>query len=329
MNPRLVVVTGAGGFIGSHVVVQLLDRGGRGRARVRPRGRGGRGHLEGLRNSAPAAGLEVRQGDVTDAAQVRALVRDADVVLHLAALIGIPYSYEAPASYVATNTVGTLNVLQACRELGTRRVVITSTSEVYGTARAVPMGEDHPLQAQSPYAASKIAADKLAESFHLSYGLPVVVLRPFNTYGPRQSARALIPTVLSQVLSGAHEIRLGNLAPRRDMTFVEDTARAFVLAAEAPGIEGETLHFGSGTTHSVGEIARICRDTLGSSIPITCDPERQRPGPSEVELLQCNPSRAVERLGWRARVPLAEGVALTAEWVRAHLSAFAPGSYSV
>jgi len=240
-----VLVTGAGGFIGSHLVETLLRSGCSVRALVRYNSRGSWGHLEELKPDLQDR-LDVRLGDVTDPYLVRDLVAGCGVVFHLAALIGIPYSYRAPASYVATNVGGTLNVLEACRQAGVRRVIVTSTSEVYGTARYTPIDEAHPLQAQSPYAASKIAADKLAESYFCSYDLSVVILRPFNTYGPRQSARAVIPAILAQALAGAREICLGNLEPRRDLMFVEDTVQAFLLAAEAPGIEGETIHFGQG-----------------------------------------------------------------------------------
>ena len=225
-----VLVTGAGGFIGSHLVEALLRSGDKVRALVRYNSRGSWGHLDTLRADPPSV-LDVHFGDVTDTDFVRRLVADCDIVLHLAALIGIPYSYYAPSSYVVTNVLGTLNILEACRHANVRRVVLTSTSEVYGTARCTPIDEAHPLQGQSPYSASKIAADKLGESYFCSFDLPVVILRPFNTYGPRQSARAIIPTVLTQALVNAHEIRLGNLDPRRDLTFVEDTVARFCSCA--------------------------------------------------------------------------------------------------
>lgn len=323
-----VSVTGAGGFIGSHLVEALLREGRRVRALVRYNSRGSWGHLESV---APElrAGLEVRLGDVTDPYLVRDLVAGCDVVYHLAALIGIPYSYNAPASYVATNVQGTLNVLEACRQARVPRLVITSTSEVYGTARYAPIDEAHPLQAQSPYAASKIAADKLAESYFCSFDLPVVTLRPFNTYGPRQSARAVIPTVITQALAGVEEIRLGNLDPRRDLTFVEDTARAFVLAGEAQGIEGETIHFGQGQAVSVGELAQRCLDVVGSSARIVSVAERQRPDKSEVGLLLCDASKASRLLGWAPQVPLDEGLRRVAEYLRGHLGQYRPQEYSV
>jgi len=341
-----VLVTGAGGFIGSHVVEILLRHGHQVRALVHYNSQGSWGHLRELGHSNhsqrslsveeqdqnPVPGqLEVRLGDVTDPHLLRSLVDGCGVVLHLAALIGIPYSYHAPASYLATNVGGTLNVLEACRQAGVRRVVVTSTSEVYGTARYAPIDEAHPLQAQSPYAASKIAADKLDESYFCSYGLPVVVLRPFNTYGPRQSARAVIPTVMVQAMGGASEIRLGNLTPQRDLTFVEDTARAFLLATEAPDIEGEVIHFGQGNAISVAELAQRCLDAAacGSQTHIVSTAERQRPAKSEVELLVCNAAKARRLLGWTPQVPLEEGLRRTADYLRAHLAQYRAGDYAV
>jgi len=321
-------ITGAGGFIGSHVVEALVQAGHRVRALVRYNSRNDWGHLNDV-----APGLlprvEVVLGDVTDPWQMRALVEGCDIVLHLAALIGIPYSYQAPASYVATNVSGTLNVLEACRAARVRRVVVTSTSEVYGTARYTPIDELHPLQGQSPYSASKIAADKLAESFFCSFDLPVVTLRPFNTFGPRQSARAIIPTVLAQALSGAAEIRLGNLKPERDLTFVEDTARAFLLAAETPGLEGEVIHFGSGQAVAVGELAQRCLDAVGSQARIVSVSERQRPDKSEVGLLLCDAARARRLLNWMPQVSLDEGLRRTADYLRQHLDQYRHSQYVV
>ncbi len=322
------LITGAGGFIGSHVVELLLNAGHEVRALAHYNSRGSWGHLDG----SPAAAhekIEVRLGDVTDSSMMRTLVEGCDAVLHLAALIGIPYSYHAPASYVAANVSGTLNVLEACRAARVRRVVITSTSEVYGTARYTPIDENHPLQGQSPYSASKIAADKLAEAYFCSFDLPVVTLRPFNTFGPRQSARAIIPTVLTQALNGAAEIKLGHLAPKRDLTFVEDTARAFLAAAETPGIEGEVIHFGQGQAVSVGELAQRCLDAVGSKARIISVPERQRPEKSEVGLLLCDASKARRLLGWAPKVSLDEGLRRTADYLRQNLGDYHHDRYVV
>lgn len=324
----IVLVTGAGGFIGSHVVGRLLGAGHRVRGLVRYNGRGDVGHLTSLLPEFSPQ-LDVRLGEIADPFLVRELVDGCDAVLHLAALIGIPYSYVAPASYVATNINGTLNVLEACRSAKVRRVIVTSTSEVYGTAVYTPIDEKHPLQGQSPYAASKIAADKLAESYFRSFDLPVVTLRPFNTFGPRQSARAVIPTVLVQALSGASEIELGNLDARRDLTFVTDTARAFELALEAPGIEGQTIHLGSGKAVSIGELAESCLRIAGSSAKVVSAERRLRPKRSEVELLLCDATNAREQLGWRPEVSLEEGIARTADYVKSHLTHYRAGDYTL
>ena len=323
-----VLVTGAGGFIGSHVTELLAREGHRVRALARYNGRGEIGHLSSL----PADLLErveVQLGDVTDPFLTHKLCDGCDAVLHLAALIGIPYSYIAPASYVATNVSGTLNVLEGCRQARVRRIIITSTSEVYGTALYTPIDENHPLQGQSPYSASKIAADKLAESYFRSYDVPVVTLRPFNTFGPRQSARAVIPTVLVQAMSGASEIELGNLDAKRDLTFVTDIARAYLLAVMAPDIAGETIHFGQGEAISIGEIATMCLKIVGSQAKIVSAEHRLRPEKSEVDLLLCNPTRARQLLGWTPQVTFETGIALTADYVGRHLSHYRLGDYTI
>jgi dTDP-glucose 4,6-dehydratase len=323
-----VLVTGAGGFIASHLTEALLRSGYNVRVLVRYNSRARSGYLEEL-DADLRAGLEVCLGDVTDSSLVRDVVFGCEVVFHLAALIGIPYSYQAPSSYVATNVQGTLNILEACRQARSRRVIVTSSSEVYGTARYTPIDESHPLHAQSPYAASKIAADKLAESYFCSYDLPVVTLRPFNTYGARQSARAVIPTVLAQALSGAKEIRLGNLHPERDLTYVDDTARAFILAAETPGLEGQTIHFGHGKSISVGELARRCLEVIGSDARVVGADERQRPEKSEVDLLLCDASKAHALLAWEPQVSLDEGLRRTANYMRVHLKKYQNRNYVV
>jgi NAD dependent epimerase/dehydratase len=323
-----ILITGAGGFIGSHVTELLLQRGHQVRALARYNGRGDIGHLRHVPQDL-RGGLEVRLGDINDPFLVADLVTGCDIVLHLAALIGIPYSYVAPASYLATNAGGTLNVLEACRQAKTPRIVVTSTSEVYGTALYTPIDEKHPLHGQSPYSASKIAADKLAESYYRSFDLPAVTLRPFNTYGPRQSARAIIPTVLAQALKGANEIELGNLTPRRDLTFVSDTARAFLLAATARGIEGETIHFGQGSAISVQELAELCLEAVGRTATLVSVETRSRPEKSEVGLLVSDSTKAKTLLGWSPEVALVDGLRATAEYVRTRLDYYDAGGYVI
>lgn len=323
-----VLVTGAGGFIGSHLTELLLREGFDVRAMVRYNSRAHWGNLEHL-GRRPPKNLEVVLGDVTDPFLVRRHVKGCDAVLHLAALIGIPYSYHAPGSYISTNVGGALNILEACRDTNVRRIVLTSTSEVYGTARYVPIDEAHPIQAQSPYSASKASADDLALSYHRSYGLPIVILRPFNTYGPRQSARAVIPTILAQALSGAKEIALGNLSPKRDLTFVEDTAQAFRAALTAKGIEGETIHFGQESFISVGDLAKMCLTLAGSNAKIKAASDRRRPVKSEVERLLCKATKAKRLLGWKPKIGLEEGLRRTMDYLRTHLSHYKPGRYTV
>ena len=322
---KAVLVTGAGGFIGSHLAERLVEAGARVRAFVHYNGAGRRGWLD---DSPLGKDMEVVAGDVRDRDSVVAAVRGTETVFHLAALITIPYSYQAPLSYVRTNVEGTLNVLQAARELGVGRVVHTSTSEVYGTARYVPIDEDHPLQGQSPYAASKIGADKIAESFHRAFDLPVVTVRPFNTYGPRQSARAVIPAVASQCLR-AKVVKLGNLHPTRDLTFVGDTVEGFLLAGEAPRAVGHTVNLGSGTEIAIGDLARTIMAALGSEGTIETDAPRVRPAPSEVDRLCADVKLARDLLGWSPRHGLDDGLRLTLPWIRDHLDRYREGSYDV
>ena len=311
---RRVLVTGAGGFIGSHLTERLVELGAEVRAFVEYDSLGSWGWLD----DSPAKGeAEVVAGDVRDRDSVRAAAEGAEVAFHLAALIAIPYSYEAPESYVQTNVVGTLNVLRAAQEAESALVVHTSTSEVYGSARYVPIDEAHPLQAQSPYAASKIGADKIAEASHLSFGLPVATLRPFNTFGPRQSARAVVPTIAGQCLAGG-PIRLGNLAPTRDLVYVDDTVDGFLRAGTVPGLEGRTLHLGTGRETSIGDLARLIARLAGVEPRIEVEERRLRPSGSEVERLLADPSLAREQLGWSARVPLEEGLERTLAWLREH-----------
>jgi NAD dependent epimerase/dehydratase len=323
-----ILITGAAGFIGSHVTELLLREGHKVRALVRYNSRGDIGHVGSL---APELRdrIDVRVGDVADPFVTRGIVQGCDAVLHLAALIGIPYSYIAPSSYVSTNVTGTLNILEACRQARVRRVIVTSTSEVYGTALYSPIDEKHPLQGQSPYSASKIGADKLAESYFRSFDLPVVTLRPFNTFGPRQSARAVIPTVLVQALSGAQEIELGNLEPKRDLTFVTDTARAYLLALGAAGIEGETIHFGQGKAWSIEDVALACLKATGSEAKIVLDERRVRPQKSEVHLLVCDATKARLLLGWQPEVSFEEGISRTADYLAQQLPVYRTREYTV
>ncbi|MDE5785965.1 MAG: NAD-dependent 4,6-dehydratase LegB [Duncaniella sp.] len=305
-----VLVTGADGFIGSHLVEHLLDRGLEVRALSQYNSFNNWGWLEGI--SSP--GLEVVTGDVRDPNLCREIVKGCDTVFHLAALIAIPYSYSAPDSYVDTNIKGTLNICQAVRDAGCRRVIVTSTSEVYGTARYVPIDEKHPKQPQSPYSATKIGADAIALSFHNAFELPVVVARPFNTYGPRQSARAIIPTIISQIASGKRTIQVGDLTPTRDFNFVADTAEGFIALAEAPDIEGREINIATGTEVSMRDTLETIARVLGCEVDFVTDPARLRPAGSEVFRL-CGDNTLITSLtSWRPRVSLEEGLRTTAEW---------------
>lgn len=307
-----VLVTGAGGFIGSHLAERLVRDGARVRALVHYNALGSRGWLD---TSPLAKEMEVVAGDICDADSMMALCKGVEVVFHLAALIAIPYSYQAPRSYVRTNIEGTINVLQAAREAGARRIIQTSTSEVYGTARIAPIPETHPLQAQSPYAATKVGSDKIAESFHLSFGLPVTILRPFNTFGPRQSARAVIPTVIRQLLAG-DDVRIGNTTPTRDWNFVTNTVSGFVTTALSDAAIGKTVHFGSGEEYSVGGMIEAVGRILGRAPRIITEAERMRKDGSEVERLIADNSYATELLGWKPDVSFEQGLARTVDWFR-------------
>jgi dTDP-glucose 4,6-dehydratase len=324
LKGKRVLVTGAGGFIGSHLAEALVESGANVRAFVHYRGNGSWGWLD---RSSHRNHIDVVAGDISDRDSVAAATRGVEVIFHLAALIGIPYSYQAPASYVRTNIEGTLNVLQSAREAGAARIVHTSTSEVYGTAQYVPINEAHPLQGQSPYAASKIGADKLAESFHRSFGLPVVTIRPFNTFGPRQSARAVIPTIISQCLCG-ETIRLGSLKPTRDFNFVSNTVDAFLRCAVAP-VAGKTINVGSGSEISIGDLATKIATLLNREIKIAPEAGRARPADSEVERLLADNNEAAAVLQWKPAVSLDDGLVRTAEWLAAHLDEYRPSDYAV
>jgi dTDP-glucose 4,6-dehydratase len=281
-----------------------------------------------LDQSSVKADLDVILGDIRDYSSVRAAVHGVEVIFHLAALIGIPYSYLAPESYVRTNVDGALNVLQAARELGIERVIFTSTSEVYGTAQYVPIDENHPLQGQSPYSASKIAADKLAEAYFRSFGIPVVIVRPFNTYGPRQSARAVIPTIIAQALAGT-EVRLGSLTPTRDFSFVADTVEGFIAAATTPEATGQVINLGSGTEISVQELAGTVGNLLGRKLMLVAEEHRVRPENSEVERLCADATKAHNVLGWTPSVSLEDGLRRTIVWIEQNLSTYRTDAYAV
>jgi len=322
---KKVLVTGAGGFIGSHLTERLVEIGAKTRAFVRYTSTSSWGWLD---HSPLKNEFEVMLGDIRDHDIVSRAVADADVVFHLAALIAIPYSYHAPVSYVRTNIEGTLNVLQGAQRAGSSLVVHTSTSEVYGTARTVPINEDHPLQGQSPYSASKIGADKIAESFHLSFGLPVVTVRPFNTFGPRQSARAVIPTIVTQALTGS-EIRLGNLEPTRDLNYVTDTVEGFIKAAETPQAVGQVINLGSGREISIRDLASLILRILDKDLPIASEDVRRRPENSEVDRLCADNRKGQSILGWAPKYSLEEGLAATIEWIRENSERYRPGIYVV
>jgi len=322
-----VLVTGAGGFIGSHLAEALVGAGANVTAMIKYGSSSHWGNLE-YASVAAKKSMEVVSGNVEDSDFVTSVVKGKDVVFHLAALIAIPYSYLAPRSYVRTNVEGTLNVAEAARRLGTARVVHTSTSEVYGTALREPIDEDHPLQGQSPYSASKIGADKIAESYYRSFGTPIVTLRPFNTFGPRQSARAFIPTIISQALT-REVIELGALDPMRDMTFVSDTVNGFLAAGAATGVAGQTINLGTGVTASIGEFSDIILKLMKSSKKIVQDPKRLRPADSEVFKLVSDNSKAKQLLDWSPTTSVEDGLKATIEFVEANIKQYRPDIYNV
>jgi NAD dependent epimerase/dehydratase len=327
LEGRSVVVTGAGGFIGGHVVERLVRDGARVRALCRYNSRNERGTLDWLEPNVLAE-VEVVLGELRDVESVAAAIEGSEVVLHLGAQIAIPYSYVNPRDFLEVNVLGTLNVAQAALRHGVQRIVHTSTSEVYGTAQSVPITEAHPLEPQSPYAASKVAADKLMDSYHRSFDLPVCVLRPFNTYGPRQSARAIIPTIISQALAGS-TLRLGSLHPRRDLTYVEDTAAAFVAAATSEGAVGRTIQLGTNHDVSVGDLVEMVAEVLGRELTVETDPVRIRPDKSEVERLLSGPHLARELLGWEPTVDLREGLARTIDWIERNVHRYRVDHYVI
>ena len=322
---KSVLVTGAGGFIGSHLVERLHAQGAKVRAFVRYNSRGDAGLLRQLPPETLSQ-LEIIGGDIRDSSAILKASEGAEIIFHLGALISIPYSYVHPREVTESNIIGTLNVLEAARHHKTPRVIHTSTSEVYGTARYAPINEAHPLQGQSPYSASKIGADKLAESFHLSFNLPVVTVRPFNTFGPRQSARAVIPTIITQALAGK-VIKLGNLEATRDFTYVEDTVEGFLKAAQTPGVEGGTFNLGTGEEIRVGDLADRIISATGTQARVQVEALRLRPDKSEVLRLISDNSLAKKSLGWSPRFSLDEGLGRTIAWIREHLDMYKVGKY--
>jgi dTDP-glucose 4,6-dehydratase len=334
LRGKRLLVTGADGFIGSHLTEALVSHGAKVRAIAVYNSFNSRGWLDETAAEVQDE-IDVVAGDIRDPHFVREVTNGCDIVLHLAAVISIPYSYVSPQSYIETNVVGTLNVLQAATDCGTSRVVCTSTSEVYGTARYVPIDEDHPLNAQSPYAASKIAADQLSLSFQKAFGTPVVVLRPFNTFGPRQSTRAVIPTIITQIASGAREIELGSLHPTRDFSFISDTVRGFMHAAAADGGIGEVINTGSGFEISIGDTVALIAEIMGVKVQVVRSNERVRPAASEVERLFAGIDKAEKLLGWKpayaGRDGFRRGLEDTVAWFRdpAKLAQYKIGQYLV
>ncbi len=321
---KSILVTGAGGFIGFTLIEALVDAGAQVRAFLRYTSRADEGLLKTLPLSIRNK-IELAFGDLRDPNAVEQAAEGVELIFHLGALISIPYSYVHPVEVVQSNVIGTLNVLQACRQHGCA-LVHTSTSEVYGSAQYVPINEDHPLQGQSPYSASKIGADKLVESYYRSFDVQAVTVRPFNTYGPGQSARAVIPTIITQALS-QDEIHLGNLDTKRDFTYVTDTAMGFLKAAQTPGVVGETFNLGFGEEISIGELAHLIIEIIGRPVKIVVDQERLRPEKSEVTRLLSDNTKARNLLGWEPQVGLREGLTRTIEWIREHLDWYRVGEY--
>jgi NAD dependent epimerase/dehydratase len=322
-----VLVTGAGGFIGGHLCSRLVELGAGVRALARYNSRNDRGTLDWLD---PGIGreIDVVLGDIRDVESVGRAIAGSEVVFHLAAQIAIPYSYVNPRDFSETNVLGSLNVAEGARTLGVRRLVHTSTSEVYGSARVIPIDEHHPLEPQSPYAASKVGADKLMDAYHRSFDLPVTIVRPFNTFGPFQSARAIIPTILSQALAG-DRLRLGSLDPRRDLTYVSDTVEGFIAAAVSDAAIGRTLQLGTGSDVSIGELVEQVAAVVGRELHVEHDPARVRPPNSEVMRLISDPRLAFELTGWRPQVSLQEGLARTLEWMTANEGRFRSDQYVI
>ncbi len=328
LKGKRILITGADGFIGSHLTESCIAQGAHVRAFVYYNSFGQWGWLDTL-DRGVLDKAEVFAGDIRDFSCVLEACKDVDIVFHLAALISIPYSYKAPDSFVATNINGTMNVLQAARIHGVKKMVHTSTSEVYGSAQYVPIDEGHPINPQSPYAATKSAADSLAVSFHRSFDLPVTVLRPFNTFGPRQSARAVVPTIISQILAGKKTISLGNLETTRDLNYVGNTVDAFIRLAEAKDGLGEIFNTGSGQETSIREVVEVIQNILGSNVKIQKDPKRVRPLKSEVEKLVCNGEKLKKLTGWSPEISLKEGLRQTCRWMKKNMKLYKTDIYNV
>jgi dTDP-glucose 4,6-dehydratase len=321
-----ILVTGASGFIGSHLVEHLAKKGYTVRAFVRYNSKNSWGWLD---NSPQKNKLEIISGDIRDYDSVCKAVKGCSAVFHLAALIGIPYSYLSPLGYIKTNIEGTYNILESAKNCGIEQVLITSTSETYGTARYVPIDEEHPVVGQSPYSASKIAADQLAVSYYRSFNLPVKIVRPFNTYGPRQSARGIIPTIISQILAGSATIKIGNIHPTRDFTYVNDTVNAFMAIYNTPELLGQAVNIGTGKECSIGALAQIIIELLDAPVTIDTDQERIRPQKSEVERLNCNNTKLQSATNWKPSIPLKEGLTHTISWIKNNTSIYKSSIYNV
>ncbi|NMB82083.1 MAG: SDR family NAD(P)-dependent oxidoreductase [Ignavibacteria bacterium] len=321
-----ILITGAAGFIGSHLTELLVKQGFNVKVFVRYNSKNNWGWLE---NSEVKDEVEVITGDIRDFDSVYNAVKGCEIVFHLAALIGIPYSYVSPKAYIETNIIGTYNILQAAKELQTKQVLVTSTSETYGTAQYIPIDENHPMVGQSPYSASKIAADQIAISYYRSFEMPVKIVRPFNTYGPRQSARAIIPTVITQLLNGDEQIKLGNLAPTRDLTFVKDTCKGFFEIFKSDKLFGEITNIGMSSEISIIDLVNKIASLVGRKVEIISEKERVRPGKSEVERLYCSNKKLIENTNWIAEYNLDNGLIETIEWIKKNLELYKPEIYNV
>jgi len=325
-NKKSVLVTGAGGFIGSHLTEKLFSLGYQVKAFVHYNSRSSLGWLDFFKHKDC---VEIVSGDIRDSDILRSAISGVSTVFHLAALIGIPYSYYSPEAYIDTNIKGTLNILQAARDFHVKKVVITSTSEIYGTAQVVPISESHPINPQSPYAAAKSASDLLSMSFYRSFDLPITIIRPFNTYGPRQSARAIIPTIISQILNGKKKITLGALYPTRDLTYIADTVDGFIRAGEHPKSTGEVINLGNKSEISIKDLAEMIASCLRQNIKIESVKERKRPARSEVERLMADNTKAEQLLGWKPKYNLKRGIEKTIEWFKENMDKYNSKRYNI